>query len=280
MSAALSLADIQRAGVAFTADEAVAIVQRLILEHDNGTPEPPFGPPSLANVRLTDAGGVECRACEATPAVTEVAILLQAMLASTPHVPGGLRYAIARALHEVDAPPFDSVEEFSHTLSRYDAADRETIIRRLVERAQASAGVDISAFDRRRSIRSADELRRELRDADRRFYESRIVPIARGAEPRGRRLWVIGAVFAAAIALVGAGGVMRSHDTPAMPHVSAPSIASDQTVAVADPVAPVITARRISDTHPHPKHPVAPKARRSRLRWLHAITVVDDLAAK
>lgn len=279
MGATVSLADIQRAGVAFTADEAVAIVQRLILEHDNETPEPPFGPPSLTNVRLTDAGGVECRACEATPAVTEVAILLQAMLATTPHVPGGLRYAIARALHEVDAPPFDSVEEFSTTLSRYDANDREPIIRRLVERAQASAA-DASALERRRSIRSADELRRELRDADRRFYENRVVPISSAPQSHAKRAWVIGAVFAAVIALVGAGDVIRSHESPPMPAVAAPPSAATGTGRIAAPIAPVITARQIAQTRPHPKHPVSPKVRRTRLRWLRGLALVDDLAAK
>src|SRR5215472_5749039 len=111
----ISLADLQGLGVQINADEAVAIVQRLLHDQPDVVPEPPFGPPTLANLRLTDAGGVECAACEATPGVTEIAILLQAILARTPHVPGGLRYAIARALHDVDAPPFDSTADFSAT---------------------------------------------------------------------------------------------------------------------------------------------------------------------
>lgn len=37
-------------------------------------------------------------------------------------VPGGLRYAIARARQQVLAPPFASVDEFSRTISRFEAA--------------------------------------------------------------------------------------------------------------------------------------------------------------
>ena len=68
-------------------------------------PEQPFGPPSLENVRLTDTGDVECHACEVTPAVSEIAILLQSMLATSAFVPSALRYAIARALHDVATDP-------------------------------------------------------------------------------------------------------------------------------------------------------------------------------
>src|SRR5689334_10611613 len=124
----MSLADLQRAGLTLTADEAVAIVLALIHHEDGRRPQPPFGPPSLSNVRLRGDGSVECRACELTPGVCEVAILLQAMVARAAHVPGGLRYAIARALHEVDAPPFDSIGDFAATLARYAPADRAGVI--------------------------------------------------------------------------------------------------------------------------------------------------------
>ena len=280
----ISLADLQGLGVQITADEAVAIVQRLLHDQHDVVPEPPFGPPTLANVRLTDAGGVECAACEATPGVTEIAILLQAILARTPHVPGGLRYAIARALHDVDAPPFDSTADLSATLARYEPADRELVTHRLVQRAHASVARDGGTIDRRQSRRSADELRRELRDADRRFYETRIAwPVVE--PPRRGRIWVAGAALGAVVVAVGAGGAMRSHDftlpsvRPPMVPLAAPLVSPPEP----DQIEPVIAAA------PHPIHHAALRrpahaptgsrvARAFRFRWLRrGITVRDDL---
>src|SRR5215475_7116532 len=105
---------LQIATVTLHANEAVAIVQQLIHSHPHERDvaiEQPFGPPSPQNVYLDDDGSVTCRACQATPAVAEIAILLQLLLTcGTPRVPGALRYAVARALHDVDAPPFDSIQ--------------------------------------------------------------------------------------------------------------------------------------------------------------------------
>src|SRR4051794_643871 len=110
------IAELQARGVVLTAHEVVAIAQQLIrCEHD--APQPPFGPPLPHNVELVSDGTVICRACAVTPTVAEVGIFMQELLqAGTSAVPGGLRYAVARALHDVDAPPFDSLEEFSRTL--------------------------------------------------------------------------------------------------------------------------------------------------------------------
>src|SRR5262249_10694625 len=159
--------------VTLTADEAVAIAQRLIHNnHDSGPPEPPFGPPSLENVRLTDTGEVECRAYEDTPAVSEIAILLQSMLAPSAYAPTGLPYPIARALHEVDVPPCDSIEDFSEALARYERQDRAGVIRRLVNRARA--------------------------------VKPRSVP--------SRLRWIAAAVLLAALAAAAAAGAIRGHD--------------------------------------------------------------------
>src|SRR5215208_6902766 len=88
--------------------EAIAIVQELMTYVPTDTrPRPPFGPPSLDNVRISRDGSVECLGCDATPGVSEIAMLLEQLLprGGPERVPGGLRYTIARALLEVDAPP-------------------------------------------------------------------------------------------------------------------------------------------------------------------------------
>jgi hypothetical protein len=148
-----------------------------------------------------------CTGFDVAPAVSEVAILLQAMLASAARVPGGLQYAIARALLEVDAPPFDSLAEFSRALARFEQGDRRAAVRSLLGRhlmahrfasdmpsraAGAAAAVGSSpgvvepaapsvgkpasrpAADRRRIAPQVTELRRHLRDADQRLFEQQI----------------------------------------------------------------------------------------------------------
>src|SRR5689334_14636979 len=93
------LAEVIARGVRLEAHEAVAIAQQLI---SRGAVAP-----SPHNVRVGADGSVECVGCDTTPAVYEMAIFLQALLPlSRVGVPGGLRYTIARGLHEVDARPF------------------------------------------------------------------------------------------------------------------------------------------------------------------------------
>jgi hypothetical protein len=174
MMTTASVAEVQRAGVGIEAEEAVAIAQQLIavLCRNDGkaSAEPPYGPPTPANVMLGADGSLACRACETTPAVSEIAILLQAMLPPQTRAPGGLRYAIARALLDVDVPPFDSLADLSETLSRYERGSREVIIRRLIERfTLRRALVPLAAGDRRRHPH-ATALRRALREADARLY--------------------------------------------------------------------------------------------------------------
>jgi hypothetical protein len=122
-------------GVELRPHEAVAIVQELI--HSSAEVElvPPFGPLSLESVVILPDGRVGSRSCAATPAVSEVGRLLEAML---PHGrgQGGLRYTLARAQLEVDAPPFDSLEALSVSLARFEAGDRRRVIRALLARAE------------------------------------------------------------------------------------------------------------------------------------------------
>ena len=99
---------------------------------------------------------------------------------------GGLRYAIARALLQVDAPPLESVADLCRTLHQ-----RETptdVLRELWTRAsEVRPGSDIPVYhgtERRRNMPSASELRRDLRDADLRIYK---LLMAGGTTPAPRR---------------------------------------------------------------------------------------------
>ena len=194
MPFAVSFADLRSGGCVMAADEAVAIARALVDHPANEVPQPPFGPLAAARLRVVSDGSVVCDGCAATPTVAEVAILLQELLDRTSHVPGGLRYLIARALHEVDAPPFDSLEEFSTALARYAPGRPDELVRRLVARC-----------DRRRATQSPSELRLQLREADRRLFEAQTrtdAPVTR-YEPRTRG-WMLAALFAGALMMIAA----------------------------------------------------------------------------
>src|SRR6185295_10191184 len=133
----------QHAGVTLEAGEAVAITQQLIqtLRHgdDGDAVEPPYGPPTAANVLLNADGSVSCSGCGTTPAISEIAIFLDALLPpGSPRVPGGVRYIIARGLLEVDVAPFDSIDDFSQALARHERGPREEVIGRLLQRAESA----------------------------------------------------------------------------------------------------------------------------------------------
>jgi hypothetical protein len=120
-----------------TTVEALAVAQSLFqTERDDA--RPPFGPLSRENILLSSDGTVTSKACAATPTVLEAAILLEALLPEGPlrHVPGALRYTLGRGLHEVEAPPFDSLADFSRALRRFERGGRATIVRGLWARAQ------------------------------------------------------------------------------------------------------------------------------------------------
>lgn len=299
MDRVTSLAELQRSGLTLTADEAVAIVRKIIRERDEDRPaQPPFGPPALDNVLVAEDGTVECCGCETTPTAAEMAILLQAMLAGAPHVPGGLRYTMARAVHDVDAPPFDSVNDFSAALARYEPPDPDDAVRRVVARWLATAGG--CAPDRRRAARSPDDLRRHLREADRRLYESQAERAAPPDAPPWRLgRWAAGALVAGALT-TGAVAAFGDGHPPLPPAPESPSIFAPGELAGPPRPMPPFEGRkaRAADaptmqpatpqTRAHPKHPVhevrvrAPRERehrRVRLRWLHkAFAFRDDLS--
>ena len=133
MTTTVSIAEIQRAGVTLEPVEAVAVAQQLIQTlrrcDDAGVVEPPYGPPTAANVVLNADGSVSCAACGTTPAISEIAIFLDALLPpGSLRVPGGLRYTIARGLLEVDVAPFDSLDDFSRALGRHESGPRDEVV--------------------------------------------------------------------------------------------------------------------------------------------------------
>jgi hypothetical protein len=175
-------------GVPIAPHEAVAVAQQLIASvdgHDaalkalrddcgnHATPIESLGPPTLSTVHVCADGEIVCHSA-APPAVFEMAMLLDAILKQGGPTPaaGGLRYAIARALMEVDAPPFESIAELSTVLARYERGDRRVVLSALYERGATSARDQRSpSAERRRGGPSVAALRRDLRDADRALFE-------------------------------------------------------------------------------------------------------------
>jgi hypothetical protein len=185
------LADLIAQGVHIEPYEAVAIAQLLI--------ESGAAAPSPENVELSSNGDAWCVGCDVTPAVFEIGALLQTLIpCGTPRVSGGLRYAIARALLDVDAPPFDSVDELSRTLERFERGDRRTVVRQLIGR----------------------HVRPALRIVPRPPTPAEVVPMPQRPRPRARR-----AIMTAAAALVGAVGLIG------VAHVARPGHVRPRTVA-------------------------------------------------
>lgn len=237
----VSVAQLLNEGVVLAPHEAVAIAQALIAG-DGPAADAPHGAPTIETVELTATGDVVSPS-ESRPAVSEIAILLQAMLDGAPRVPGALRYAIARALLEVEGPPFDSIEEFSRALARHERGDRGAVVRGLLERGgyarvaapaplvfrlprdvrsageDAASGVQAASsrptVERRRRGPRVDELRRQLRAADARAYEQQAAAPTGRSAPEMRRSWRVpaaaAAAAAAALALAAGSYVARSY---------------------------------------------------------------------
>jgi hypothetical protein len=114
-------------GVRLETHEAVALAREL-LEHPCGTPTP-------ENIQLGSDGSASCISAAGTPSVAAVARLLLTLLpAGTPNVPAPLRYAIARGLEAVEAPPFASLGEFSRALERFERGASRDVLRQLLQR--------------------------------------------------------------------------------------------------------------------------------------------------
>jgi hypothetical protein len=243
-----SIAELHAKGLTFEATEAVAIAQQLIsgLLSDAAEVRPPYGPPSVDSVWLQDDGSVVCLGCRTTPAVSEVGIFLEALLpAGSPRVPGGLRYTIARALLNVDVPPFDSLADLSRDLERHERGDRVEVVRGVLARAsgQRSAALSpLSLVERRTARTSASELRRALREADARWYEHQlhVTPAAvidlyppPTLPPRDRTPTAAAVCLTAGLALICTGEFMHRRQAPILETSPAPIVA--QTAAAEPP---------------------------------------------
>jgi hypothetical protein len=139
----ISIAELLSRGITPSGDEAVAVAGALMLDRSSSTGTvSPHEPPLPENVYLGSDGSVDCADCATKPAVSEVALFLRRLLPiGTAGIPGGLHYAVARALQEVDAPPFDSVEDFSDALARFEHGEPTELLRGLFERTQTNAGL-------------------------------------------------------------------------------------------------------------------------------------------
>ncbi|MCU1385164.1 MAG: translocation protein TolB [Acidobacteria bacterium] len=267
-----ALADLIRSGVELNHADAVALIQELVSSHNAEVDAvPPFGPPTVENVFLSSDGTVVCRACATTPAVSEIAKLLESLFPTGAKMPGALRYTLARAFLDVDAPPFDSLADFSAALTRHEPADRRSALRALYARGAAphaaspavrlvtAAGVargNVEApiaetpaveVERRTAAMSVAELRSQLREAEAQLFASRT------RAPQ----WALGGAMAALIAFGAGYAAMRS-----VPHaVAPPRPAAASTVVTAAPPAPNAAPRPSRDVAaaepPTPHVPVA-----------------------
>jgi len=238
--------------------EAIAIVQQLIHGRVADPLVPPFGPPTAETVRIGADGSVACSSCDAPFAVSDLAVLLESMLSAGKRgnalsvgVSGPLRYVLARARLEVEAPPFDSVDEFSRALARHERGDRAEVIQRVIGRANGIGAA--TQLDRRRTDPALTQLRRQLRDADARVYDQQRAIDALSAmptrPPTPRRWLALAAGIAIGLVTFGAGQLMREPvvATPPAARIETPApapAASAMSPAVADPVTAPPVARR------------------------------------
>jgi hypothetical protein len=286
MATPRSIAELQRAGVVLRADEAVAIVQKLIHDRGHSVLVPPFGPPSIESVFVGDDGSVTCRACEATPGAAEIAILLQSFLPDgAPNVSGSLRYTIARALHDVDAPPFDSLDALSAALARHERGDRDRIVRALYARAAGAEHFEVK-HERRRG-RTPSDCRRHLREADERLYQQKLVienaAAVRAAAPQ-RRVAPIVIAAAAAVLVIGGAEALRVTPSSAVatpPDAGPPASAQIPERSIEDRSAPTRPPAAMRTAHPSGRTSKPQPQQRAAHRgiadvFLRKVRIVDD----
>jgi len=175
MSRAKTLAELVDRGVRFEVDEAVAVTQRIATSNHGA--DAAHRVRSLDTVWLDSDGSVTCTAGASEPAVVEMGQLLHSMLPyDGTRMPAALRYVIARALMRVEAPPFDSLEDFASALQRFAPPDPSAVLRQLFARGHSLDDSPVPSVtaavptDRRRTAPSVAELRRQLREADEERY--------------------------------------------------------------------------------------------------------------
>ena len=123
----IALSHLRGRGVRLEAHEAVALARELLAH--------PCGIPTPENIQLGSDGSASCISADGTPSVRSVADLLQRLLPpGTRGVPASLRYAIARGLEVVEAPPFGSPGEFSNALARFEKGASRDVLRGVLQR--------------------------------------------------------------------------------------------------------------------------------------------------
>jgi WD40-like Beta Propeller Repeat len=123
----IALSHLHGRGVHLETHEAVALAREL-MAHPCGIPRP-------ENIQLGSDGSASCLSTDGMPSVASFADLLLTLLpAGTPNVPAPLRYAIARGLGTVEAPPFGSLGEFSKALVRFEKGASRDVLRGVLQR--------------------------------------------------------------------------------------------------------------------------------------------------
>jgi hypothetical protein len=123
----IALSHLLGRGVRLETHEAVALARELLAH--------PCGMPTPENIQLGSDGSAYCISTDGVPSVASVADLLRTLLpVGTPNVPAPLRYAIARGLEAVEAPPFASLDEFSSALGRFEKGARRDVLRGVLQR--------------------------------------------------------------------------------------------------------------------------------------------------
>ena len=123
----IALSHLLGSGVRLETHEAVALARELLAH--------PCGIPAPENIQLGSDGSASCISTDGMPSVASVADLLLTLLpAGTPNVPAPLRYAIARGLQAVEAPPFASLGEFSSALERFEKGASRDVLRGFLQR--------------------------------------------------------------------------------------------------------------------------------------------------
>jgi hypothetical protein len=131
----IALSHLLGRGVRLETHEAVALARELLAH--------PCGIATPENIQLGSDGSASCSSTVGTTSVASVAQLLLTLLPpGTPNVPAPLRYAIARGLEAVEAPPFASLGEFSTALERFEKGESRDVLRGVLQRgARPSASV-------------------------------------------------------------------------------------------------------------------------------------------
>lgn len=217
MATRTSIAELLASGVVLTTPEAVAIARAVL----TGAPVPDGKaeePLDLPAATFIEPGGSIVYSGARPPTVREAALFLRSLLPeSSPGVPGGLRYAIARALHEVDAPPIGSADDFLNTLARFqtlagpDAMEgkRESMDSPTTPRPR------VPVERRRPHGATVTNLRYALREADSRLYEQQRSSEGPARPSPGRRAAVILGGIAAGALIFAAGVATRDRLAPA-----------------------------------------------------------------